>query len=72
MRELKLKVLKLDRYQDLCSALDPLEAPTPEAKAKLMERLAAEGYDGLYILDEERHELVVFPSSIYKLKLRER
>ena len=71
MRELKLKVLRLDRYQDLCSALDPLDAPTPEAKTKLQERLAAEGYDGLYILDEERHELVVFPASLHKNKLRD-
>ena len=52
-------------------ALDPLEAPTPSAKAKLQELLAAEGYDGLYILDEERHELVIFPSSVHKIKIVE-
>ena len=30
------------------------------------------GYDGLYILDEKRHELVVFPASLHKIKILER
>jgi hypothetical protein len=52
-------------------ALDPLGAPTHSAKEKLQELLAAEGYDGLYILDEERHEMVVFPGSMEKIKAME-
>jgi hypothetical protein len=59
--DLRLKVLKWMRYQELCMALDPHGAPTPSAKTKLQALLAAEGYDGLYILDEQRHEMVVFP-----------
>jgi hypothetical protein len=70
--DLRLKALKWMRYQELCMALDPQGAPTPSAKAKLQELLAAQGYDGLYILDEERHELVVFPASLYKLKVVQR
>jgi hypothetical protein len=66
--ELRLRTLKLDRYQELCMALDPLDAPTPSAKAKLAELLAERGYDGLYILDEGRHEMVVFPGSLQKIK----
>ena len=53
-------------------ALDPQGAPTPSAKAKLQELLAEAGYDGLYILDEARHELVVFPASLHKVKILER
>jgi hypothetical protein len=60
-----------DRYQELCMALDPLGAPTPSAKAKLQALLAANGYDGLYILNEERHEMVVFSASINKIKVTE-
>ena len=66
---LKLKVLKYERYQRMCMALDPLEAPTPTAKAELQKLLSAEGYDGLYILDERRHEMVVFPGSLHHLKI---
>jgi hypothetical protein len=66
---LTLKVLKHERYQLMCMALDPLGAPTPTAKAELQKLLAAEGYDGLYILDEERHEMVVFPGSMNKIKV---
>jgi hypothetical protein len=65
---LRLKALKWERYQELCMALDPQDAPTPSAKAKLQELLAAQGYDGLYILDDERHEMVVFPASMQKTK----
>ena len=52
-------------------ALDLSGAPTPSAKVKLQELLAAHGYDGLYILDEGRHEMVVFPTSLYKVKVIE-
>jgi hypothetical protein len=69
--QLRLRALKLARYQELCMALDPQGAPTPWAKAKLQELLAAYGYDGLYILDEERHEMVVFPVSLHKIKMDE-
>jgi hypothetical protein len=65
---LRLKVLKPERYQRMCMALDPLGAPTPAAKAELQKLLSAEGYDGLYILSEERHEMVVFPGSLHKIK----
>ena len=68
---LTLKTLKRERYQRMCMAIDPDGAPTPPAKAKLQELLAAEGYDGLYILDEERHEMVVFPGSMDKIKVIE-
>ena len=66
---LKLKVLKHERYQRMCMAIDPLGAPTPTAKAELQKLLSAEGYDGLYILDEERHEMVVFPGSLHRIKI---
>ena len=66
---LRLKALRHERYQRLCMALDPLGAPTASAKARLQELLAAEGYDGLYILDEKRHEMVVFPGSMDKIKV---
>ena len=33
--------------------------------------LAAQDYDGLYLLDDERHELVVFPGSLGKVKMIE-
>jgi hypothetical protein len=69
---LKLRALKHDRYQELCMALDPQGVPTPSAKAKLQELLAEAGYDGLYILDEQRHEMVVFPASLHKAKILER
>jgi hypothetical protein len=65
---LRLKALKWARYQELCMALDPQGSPTSSAKAKLAELLAERGYDGLYILNEERHEMVVFPASLYKIK----
>jgi hypothetical protein len=65
---LRLKTLKWARYQELCMVLDTQGAPTPSAKATLQELLAAQGYDGLYILNEERHEMVVFPSSMQKIK----
>jgi hypothetical protein len=69
VRELKLRSLKWERYQELCMALDPSGAPTPSAKTELQALLAAHGYDGLYILDEERHEMVVFPASLHKIKM---
>jgi hypothetical protein len=68
---LRLKALKWARYQELCMALDPQGAPTPSAKAKLQELLAAQGYDGLYILDDVRHEMVIFPASMQKIKVLE-
>jgi hypothetical protein len=69
---LRLSTLKHGRYQELCMALDPQGALTPSAKAKLQEHLAEAGYDGLYILDEVRHELVVFPASLHKVKILDR
>jgi hypothetical protein len=69
---LRLRALKYGRYQELCMALDPQGALTPSAKAKLQEHLAQEGYDGLYILDELRHELIVFPASLHKVKILDR
>jgi hypothetical protein len=66
---LRLKTLKWARYQELCMALDPQGSPTPSAKAKLQELLAVQGYDGLYILNEERHEMVVFLGSMQKIKI---
>jgi hypothetical protein len=66
---LRLKALRHERYQRMCMAIDPDGAPTPRAKAELQELLAAEGYDGLYILSDERHEMVVFPASLRKLKV---
>jgi hypothetical protein len=35
----------------------------------VQEALITEGYDGLYIPDDLRHELVIFPSSINKIKV---
>jgi hypothetical protein len=67
--ELRIKELTWDRYLDECEALDPSRAATPLAKAKVQEALIAEGYDGLYIPDDLRHELVIFPSSINKIKV---
>ena len=67
--ELKFKAVKHERYQRLCMALDPLEAPTPSAKAKLMDILVAEGYDGLYILDQQRHEMVIFSDLASQVKI---
>ena len=67
--DLRLKALKWMRYQELCMALDPHGVPTPSAKAELQTLLAGEAYDGLYILDEERHEMVVFPGSMDKIKV---
>jgi hypothetical protein len=69
---LRLKALKWERYQEICMALDPLDAPTPSAKATFAELMAERGYDGLYILDEARHEMVIFPPSLHKVKVLER
>ena len=69
--DLRLKVLGWMRYQELCMALDPQGASTPSAKAELQALLAGEGYDGLYILDDERHEMVIFPGSMDKIKVIE-
>jgi hypothetical protein len=66
--DLRLKALKWARYQELCMALDPQGAPTLSAKAELQELLAAQGHDGLYILGDVRHEMVVFPGSMQKIK----
>ena len=68
VRALRLKTLSHKQYLDLCEPLDEARAATPEARAKLQAILAAEGYDGLYIIDDKRHELVVFPGSTYKVK----
>jgi hypothetical protein len=68
---LTLKVLSHERYLDLCEALDEQKAASHEARAKLQEQLAAEGFDGPYIQDEERDEMVVFPGSVHKIKLIE-
>jgi hypothetical protein len=35
----------------------------------LQEKLAAEGFDGLYVKDEERDEMVVFPGSVHKISM---
>jgi hypothetical protein len=66
---LRLKALRHERYQRMCMVLDPDGAPTPSAKATLQELLAAEGYDGLHILSDERHEMVVFPGSLHKIRV---
>ena len=67
LSRLRLKVLTWERYLDDCKALDPQHAATPAAKAKFQAILAEQGYDGLYVPDDIRHELVIFPSSMSKL-----
>jgi hypothetical protein len=66
---LRLMVLSHERYLDLCEALDDQGAATHKARAKLQEKLAAAGYDGLYVQSEQRDEMVVFPGSLHKISM---
>jgi hypothetical protein len=60
----------LARYDvRIAAKLDAAGAATPAGKTKLQKRLAVQCYNGLYILDEARHELVVFSGSVHKLQI---
>ena len=69
---LNFKVLTWDEYLDRCEELsEEIGAATPVAKLKLQETLASQGFDGLDIRDQGCAAVVVFQSSIHKLRLRE-
>jgi hypothetical protein len=42
---------------------------TPEDKVEIQKLLQNQGYDGIYVKDEERTEMIIFQSSIGKLKM---
>ncbi len=69
---LNFKVLTWDVYLNWCEELsEEIGAATPVARLKLQETLASQGFDGLDIRDQGCAAVVVFPSSIHKLRLRE-
>ena len=56
-------------YFDTCGAMCGRDGfVTPADQVTLRERFAAEGFDGIKIIDDEHPELVVFPDAVAKLR----
>lgn len=72
LSDLKLRVLDDHMaYFDLVDELLQVDKgyATPEDKERVQEILIQKGYDGLDIRDDIRKEVIIFPTSLHKIKL---